>query len=275
MKTFYQFNESIGKALFKLGKIGLRKLPKYLPKYKSQIPKKVSKLFKPKNIEKFETKTNKIVSKSTEFGKPATKSHEIKRELGANLIAKNQIKNNQPFYGTTPPLAVNKGVQGYRSGVSMSPTAGETQLYGKLKGAEYKPRMSGKGDKGPLGTVTGYRGKGNKALRRSGQSDKITDYEGTGRKPTPMFRKTEKEMGTLYKKHEVYLDPSNPKPEPHKWKAGDIYMQSVDIKQSRANSRAIRNQLKAQQKREASLRKGNKGMEKEIEAMRRRLESGN
>ena len=51
-------------------------------------------------------------------------------------------------------------------------------------------------------------------------------------------------------------------------------MLSVDIKQSKAHSRAIRNKLKAQQKREAAIKKDGKGMEKEIEAMRRRL-SGN
>ena len=51
-------------------------------------------------------------------------------------------------------------------------------------------------------------------------------------------------------------------------------MQSVDIKQSKTHSRAIRDKLKTQQKREASIKKGGKGMEKEIEAMKRRL-SGN
>ena len=251
MKTFYQFNESIGKALFKLGKVGLRKLPKYLPKFKSTI----------KNLSK--PKFEKTLLKKIGSGSEQT------RETAKNLLAKSQVSNpkNSGFTSTVKPL-------GSSTASRVDTATKDLQFQGNLKGAEYKPKLGGKGDKGPLGPVVGSRGKGNKALRRSGQSDKITDYEGTGRKPTPMFRKTEKEMGTLYQKHQVALDPSNPKPEPHKWKAGDLYMQSVNIKQSRANSRAIRNQLKAQQRREASLKKSDKGMEKEIEAMRRRL-SGN
>jgi len=83
-----------------------------------------------------------------------------------------------------------------------------------------------------------------------------------------MFRKTKSELSNVSK------DPVTGKPEPHKWNQGDLYMQSVDIKQSKANSRGIRNKLRTQQKREASLKNDGKGMEKEIEAMRRRL-SGN
>ena len=251
MKTYLQFNENIGKALVKLGSVGLRKLPKYLPNFKSTLKK----LSRPK----FE----KTLLKKIGSGSDQTK------ETAKNLLAKSQVSNpkNSGFTSTVKPLGSNTASR-------VDTATKDLQFQGNLKGAEYKPKLGGKGDKGPLGPVIGSRGKGNRSLRRSGQSDKITDYEGTGRKPTPMFRKTKKELDTVYQKHEVSLDPSNPKPEPHKWKAGDLYMQSVNIKQSRANSRAIRNQLKAQQRREASLKKGDKGMEKEIEAMRRRL-SGN
>ena len=252
MKTFYQFNESIAGALAKFGAKGLRKAAvKYAPKFKSAV-KKLS-------TAKFEKK----LLKKTVTGSDQTQS------TAKNLLAKSQVSNpkNSGFTSTVKPLGSNTASR-------VDTATKDLQFQGNLKGAEYKPKLGGKGDKGPLGPVIGSRGKGNRSLRRSGQSDKITDYEGTGRKPTPMFRKTKKELDTVYQKHEVSLDPSNPKPEPHKWKAGDLYMQSVNIKQSRANSRAIRNQLKAQQRREASLKKGDKGMEKEIEAMRRRL-SGN
>ena len=249
MKTFQQFNESLKKWLVKTGTKGIRNVKFNIPsQYKSQIPKKVSKLFKPKNVEKFQDKTNKIMSKSLEFGKPISKTHKTNRELGTNLIAKNQIKNNKSFYATTPPLPTKR--LGYQGGVASSSSAGEVQLYGKLKGGEYKVKMSGKGDKGPSGVIAGYRGKGNKALRRSGQSHKITDYEKTGRKPTPMFRKTKAELSTVSK------DPSTGKLEPHKWNPGDLYMRSVDIKQSKAHSRGIRDFIKDNQKRIANIKKG-------------------
>ena len=182
-----------------------------------------------------------------------TKAWRAKSALARNIIAKNRIKHKSPegFSGTVKPLATDGGVNMRADG-----SAGEIQLQGALKGGEYKRKLSGTGDKHILGSIGGSRGKGNKALRRSGQSDKITDYEGTGRKPTPMFRKTEKEMGTLYQKHEVTLDPSNPKPEPHKWNPGDNYMLSVDVKQSKKHSRGVREFLKQNQRRIANIKKG-------------------
>ena len=264
MKTFYQFNESIGKALFKLGKVGLRKLPKYLPKFKSKLPKSITKLSKAKNIDKLETKVQNILYSKDVSDKP-TQAWRTKSELGRNLIAKYRIKHKSPegFSGTVKPLPTDGGVN-----MRTTASSADVQLQGALKGGEYKRKISGGGDKNILGSIGGSRGKGNKALRRSGQSDKITDYEGTGRKPTPIFRKTKAELSTVAK------TPGSSNVEPHKWNPGDNYMLSVDIKQSKAHSRAIRNKLKAQQKREASIKKDGKGMEKEIEAMRRRL-SGN
>ena len=245
MKTYLQFNESIRNALAKLGEVGLRKLPKYLPKFKSTLKK----LSRP-NFEK--TLLKKIGSGSDQT-----------KETAKNLLAKSQVSNpkNSGFTSTVKPLGSNTASR-------VDTATKDLQFQGNLKGAEYKPKLGGKGDKGPLGPVIGSRGKGNRSLRRSGQSDKITDYEGTGKKPTPMFRKTKSELSNVSK------DPVTGKPEPHKWNQGDLYMQSVDIKQSRANSRGIRDQLKAQQRREASLKNDGKGMEKEIEAMKRRL-SGN
>ena len=264
MKTFYQFNESIGKALFKLGKVGLRKLPKYLPKFKSKLPKSITKLSKAKNIDKLETKVQNILYSKDVSDKP-TQAWRTKSELGRNLIAKYRIKHKSPegFSGTVKPLPTDGGVN-----MRTTASSADVQLQGALKGGEYKRKISGGGDKNILGSIGGSRGKGNKALRRSGQSDKITDYEGTGRKPTPVFRKTKAELSTVAK------TPGSSEVEPHKWNPGDNYMLSVDIKQSKAHSRAIRNKLKAQQKREAAIKKDGKGMEKEIEAMRRRL-SGN
>ena len=245
MKTYLQFNESIGKALVKLGSVGLRKLPKYLPKFKSTI----------KNLSK--PKFEKTLLKKIGSGSEQTK------ETAKNLLAKSQVSNpkNSGFNATVKPLGSNTASR-------VDTATKDLQFQGNLKGAEYKPRLGGKGDKGPLGPVIGSRGQGNRSLRRSGQGNKITDYEGTGKKPTPMFRKTKAELTSVTK------DPSTLKQEPHKWNPGDLYMQSVDIKQSRANSRGIRNKLRTQQKREASLKNDGKGMEKEIEAMRRRL-SGN
>ena len=245
MKTFYQFNESIGKALVKLGSVGLRKLPKYLPKFKSTI----------KNLSK--PKFEKTLLKKIGSGSEQTK------ETAKNLLAKSQVSNpkNSGFTSTVKPL-------GSSTASRVDTATKDLQFQGNLKGAEYKRKISGKGDKGPMGAVVGSRGSGNRSLRRSGQGNKITDYEKTGRKPTPMFRKTKAELTSVTK------DPSTLKQEPHKWNPGDLYMQSVDIKQSKANSRGIRNKLKTQQKREASLKKDGKGMEKEIEAMKRRL-SGN
>ena len=245
MKTYLQFNERIGKALVKLGSVGLRKLPKYLPKFKSTI----------KNLSK--PKFEKTLLKKIGSGSEQT------RETAKNLLAKSQVSNpkNSGFTSTVKPLGSNTASR-------VDTATKDLQFQGNLKGAEYKRKISGKGDKGPMGAVVGSRGSGNRSLRRSGQGNKITDYEKTGRKPTPMFRKTKAELTSVTK------DPSTLKQEPHKWNPGDLYMQSVDIKQSKANSRGIRNQLKAQQKREASLKKDGKGMEKEIEAMKRRL-SGN
>jgi len=250
-KTYRQFNESIKKALINFGKEGLRKsVVDYAPKYSSKISKGVRKLFKPKNVEKFQSKVNKLMSKGVEFGKPRTASQEVKKELGMNLIAKNRIKNNQPFSATTPPLATAR--LGYQDGVRTGAGAGKVQLQGKLKGGEYKVKMSGKGDKGVHGSVGGYEGKGNKALRRSGQADKIRDYEKTGTKPNPMFRKTQSELGSAISD----ISKSGLQTSPHKWNKGDLYGLSVDIKQSKAHSRKIRQTIKDNQKRMANIKKG-------------------
>ena len=264
MRTYIQFNESIGKALAKLGSVGLRKLPKYLPKFKSKLPKSITKLSKAKNIDKLETKVQNILYSKDVSDKP-TQAWRTKSELGRNLIAKYRIKHKSPegFSGTVKPLPTDGGVN-----MRTTASSADVQLQGALKGGEYKRKISGGGDKNILGSIGGSRGKGNKALRRSGKADKVTDYEKKGWKPTPVFRKTQAELSTVAK------TPGSSNVEPHKWNPGDNYMLSVDIKQSKAHSRAIRNKLKAQQKREAAIKKDGKGMEKEIEAMRRRL-SGN
>ena len=228
MKTFYQFNESIAGALAKFGSKGLRKAAvKYAPKFKSAV-KKLS-------TAKFEKK----LLKKTVQGSSQTKS------TAKNLLAKSQVSNpkNSGFTSTVKPL-------GSSTASRVDTATKDLQFQGNFKGGEYKIKISGKGDKGPMGSVIGNRGSGNKALRRSGQSHKITDYEKTGRKPTPMFRKTKAELSTVSK------DPSTGKLEPHKWNPGDNYMLSVDIKQSKAKSRAIRQSIKDNQKRMANIKKG-------------------
>ena len=228
MKTFYQFNENIAGALAKFGSKGLRKAAvKYAPKFKSAV-KKLS-------VPKFE----KTLLKKTVKGSSQTQS------TAKNLLAKSQVSNpkNSGFNATVKPL-------GSSTGSRVSTGTKDLQFQGNLKGGEYKRKISGAGDKSPMGAITGSRGKGNKALRRSGQADKITDYEKTGRKPTPMFRKTKAELTTVTK------DPSTLKQEPHKWNPGDLYMQSVDIKQSKSNSRSIRQSIKDNQKRMSNIKKG-------------------
>ena len=228
MKTFYQFNESIGKALAKFGSVGLRKAAKVtLPKFKSTL-KKLS-------TSKFEKK----LLKKTIKGSDQT------RETAKNLLAKSQVSNpkNSGFTSTVKPL-------GSSTASRVDTATKDLQFQGNLKGGEYKRRISGKGDKGPMGAVVGSRGKGNKALRRSGQSNKITDYEKTGTKPTPMFRKTKAELSTVSK------DPVTGKTEPHKWNPGDLYMQSVDIKQSKKHSRGVREFIRQNQKRMSNIKRG-------------------
>ena len=244
MKTYQQFNESVGKALFKLGSVGLRKLPKYLPKFKSKLPKSITKLSKAKNIDKFETKVQNILHSKDISDKP-TKAWRTKSQLGRNLIAKNQIKHKSPegFYGTVKPLPTDGNVA-----MRTSASAGDVQLQGALKGGEYKRKLSGMGDKNVYGSVGGSRGSGNKALRRMGRGDEVKKYTRT--KPTPMFRKTKAELSTVTK------NPSTLKQEPHKWNPGDTYMSSVDINKSKANSRKVREFIKQNQKRMASIKKG-------------------
>ena len=228
MKTFKQLQENIGKALAKFGSVGLRKAAKVsLPKFKSTV-KRLS-------VPKFE----KTLLKKTVKGSEQTKS------TAKNLLAKSQVSNpkNSGFNATVKPLSSSTASR-------VSTGTKDLQFQGNLKGAEYKRKISGKGDKGPMGAVVGSRGSGNRSLRRSGQADKITDYEKTGRKPTPMFRKTKAELTSVTK------DPSTLKQEPHKWNPGDLYMQSVDIKQSKANSRSIRQSIKDNQKRMSNIKKG-------------------
>ena len=265
MKSFYQFNESIGKALAKFGSVGLRKAAKVtLPKFKSKLPKSITKLSKAKNIDKLETKVQNILYTKDVSNKP-TQAWRTKSELGRNLIAKYRIKHKSPegFYGTVKPLPTGGNVA-----MRTTASAGDVQLQGALKGGEYKRKISGGGDKSLLGSIGGSRGKGNKSLRRSGQSDKVTDYEKKGWKPTPMFRKTKAELGSVAK------TPGSGKVEPYKWNPGDTYMYSVDIKQSKAHSKAVREKLKVLQRRQSEIKKGSKGMNKETEAMKKRLERG-
>ena len=234
MKTFYQFNESVGKALAKFGSIGLRKAAKAVTSssFKSKIPSSIRQL----------TSKQRRLKMYDLMNKPGTSKSNI--ETGKNYIAKSKISDkSDAFVGTVKPLPKNTRMR-------TDGAAGEIQLQGGLKGGEYKRKLSGAGDKHILGSIGGSRGQGNKALRRSGQSGKITDYEGTGRKPTPVFRKTKAELSTVAK------TPGSSEVEPHKWNPGDNYMLSVDVKQSKKHSRGVREFLKQNQRRIANIKKG-------------------
>tara|TARA_Y100001973_G_scaffold70892_1_gene103356 strand:- start:512 stop:1423 length:912 start_codon:yes stop_codon:yes gene_type:complete len=234
LKTYNQFNESVGKALAKFGSIGLRKAAKAVTSssFKSKIPSSIRQL----------TSKQRRLKMYDLINKTGTSKANI--ETGKNYIAKSKISDkSDAFVGTVKPLPKNTRMR-------TDGAAGEIQLQGGLKGGEYKRKLSGKGDKDIFGTIGGSRGSGNKALRRSGQSDKVTDYDKKGWKPTPMFRKTKAELSTVSK------DPSTGKLEPHKWNPGDNYMLSVDIKQSKKHSRGVREFLKQNQRRIANIKKG-------------------
>ena len=233
LKTYNQFNESVGKALAKFGSIGLRKAAKAVTSssFKSKIPSSVRQL----------TSKQRRLKMYDLMNKTGTSKANI--ETGKNYIAKSKIADkSDAFIPTVKPLGTSR--------TRVSTKTQDVQLQGNLKGGEYKVRMSGGGDKNIFGSVAGNRGSGNKALRRSGQSDKIKNYEKSGTKPTPMFRKTQAELSSVTK------DPSTLKQEPHKWNPGDLYMQSIDIKKSKEHSRGVREFLKQNQRRIANIKKG-------------------
>ena len=248
--------ENLKKWLLKIGETGLRKgitPDKVVGQFKSRIPQVIKNLSQKKRRLKALNVMNK----------PGTSQGNV--DAAKNYIAKSKVTDptvardgTGSFIPTVKPLGTGRTRVGTKTQ--------DVQLQGNLKGGEYKVRMSGGGDKNIFGSVAGNRGSGNKALRRSGQSDKIKNYEQSGKKPTPMFRKTKAELDTVTK------DPSTLKQEPHKWNPGDLYMKSIDIKKSKEHSRGVRELLKSLNKRRSAIQNNKPGMTKETDAMRKRLE---
>ena len=127
------------------------------------------------------------------------------------------------------------------------------QEFGKFKGGEYAPKISGKGITSYHGKVGGYYGKGNKAKRRAGKEVKDAKFPGIGRE---QYRAQSAGL----------LDDGNLKVRP-----GSRIGRMVDVDQSIAKSKAKREKLKVLQRRQSEIKKGSPSMKKEIEAMRKRL----
>ena len=129
------------------------------------------------------------------------------------------------------------------------------QEFGKFKGGEYAPKISGKGITSYHGKVGGYYGRGNKARRRAGEKVEVAGFPGIGRE---QYRATGsglvKGVGG-----DIRVNPGS--------KIGRV----VDVEQSIAKSKAKREKLKVLQRRQSEIKKGSPSMKKEIEAMRKRL----
>ena len=114
------------------------------------------------------------------------------------------------------------------------------QEFGKFKGGEYAPKISGKGITSYFGKVGGYYGKGNKARRRAGENVKVPDFPGIGRE---QYRATGSGLVPGVG-GDIRVNPGS--------KIGRV----VDIDQSKAKSRKIREFIKSNQKRMANIKKG-------------------
>ena len=123
----------------------------------------------------------------------------------------------------------------------------------RFKGGEYAPKISGKGITSYHGKVGGYYGKGNKARRRAGKEVEDAKFPGIGRE---QYRAQSAGL----------LDDGNLKVRP-----GSRIGRMVDVDQSIAKSKAKREKLKVLQRRQSEIKKGSPSMQKEIEAMRKRL----
>ena len=114
------------------------------------------------------------------------------------------------------------------------------QEFGKFKGGEYNPKISGKGIASYQGKIAGYYGKGNKARRRAGEEVKTPRFPEIGREN---YRATRAELlpgaaGDI------------------KTKPGSLVGKKVDIDWSKEKSRKIREFIKSNQKRMANIKKG-------------------
>ena len=114
------------------------------------------------------------------------------------------------------------------------------QDFGKFKGGEYNPKISGKGIGDYQGKVAGYYGKGNKARRRAGEKVKEAEFPGIGREN---YRSTT--SGLLPSVGgDIRIKPGS--------KVG----RTVNIDRSKEKSSKIREFIKQNQKRMANIKKG-------------------
>ena len=114
------------------------------------------------------------------------------------------------------------------------------QEFGKFKGGEYAPKISGKGITSYHGKVGGYYGKGNKAKRRAGEKVKVASFPGIGRE---QYRATGSGLVPGVG-GDIRVNPGS--------KIGRV----VDVDQSKEKSRKIREFIKSNQKRMANIKKG-------------------
>ena len=169
-----------------------------------------------------------------------------------------QVQRTQQIKtGSKKPLNYRR-TQGGKGLDTTDPFPGYTasdaqQEFGKFKGGEYAPKISGKGITSYHGKVGGYYGKGNKAKRRAGKEVEDAKFPGIGRE---QYRAQSAGL----------LDGGNFKVRP-----GGHIGRLVDVDQSIAKSKAKREKLKVLQRRQSEIKKGSPSMKKEIEAMRKRL----
>ena len=171
-----------------------------------------------------------------------------------------QVQRTQQIKGKTKePLTYRRssGAKGVDTETKFMGSTGADaqQEFGKFKGGEYNPKISGKGITSYQGKIAGYYGKGNKARRRAGEKVKVSDFPGIGRE---QYRATT--SGLL---PSVGGD--------IRVKPGSKIGRMVDVDQSIAKSKAKREKLKVLQRRQSEIKKGSPSMKKEIEAMRKRL----
>ena len=171
-----------------------------------------------------------------------------------------QVQRTQQIKtGSKKPLNYRR-TQGGKGLDTTDPFPGYTasdaqQEFGKFKGREYAPKISGKGITSYHGKVGGYYGKGNKAKRRAGEKVKVASFPGIGRE---QYRATGSGLVPGLS-GDIRVNPGS--------KIGRV----VDVEQSIAKSKAKREKLKVLQRRQSEIKKGSKSMQKEIEAMRKRL----
>ena len=169
-----------------------------------------------------------------------------------------QVQRTQQIKtGSKKPLNYRR-TQGGKGLDTTDPFPGYTasdaqQEFGKFKGREYAPKISGKGITSYHGKVGGYYGSGNKARRRAGKEVKDAKFPGIGRE---QYRAQSAGL----------LDDGKLKVRP-----GSRIGRMVDVDQSIAKSKAKREKLKVLQRRQSEIKKGSPSMKKEIEAMRKRL----